>query len=243
MRPPSERGGPGGRGERPGGFGAGSRGPTPIVEAARYGRYVGLLALLLLVLITLNTVLTKSRAGAGIAPGQRVPPFAVPLATGTLEGDADVARHGHEGPAGNRPACSLVGAQILNICQLYGRGPVVLALFVDGGACTRVLDELRALAPQFPEVGFAAVAIKGDRGALRRLVAARAPGFPVGFDRDGALAPLYKMVSCPQLTFVYPGGVVQSRALLELPSQAILRARVQRLLDAARARGWRAPPR
>jgi hypothetical protein len=199
------------------------------------------IGLVILVLITLNTVLTKSRAGAGIAAGQRMPPFAVPLATGTLEGDANFAVHANEGSAGRRPACTVVGAQILNICQLYARGPVVLALFINSGSCAHVLGPLRAVAGEFPGVSFAAVAIKGDRHALRALVRSRAPGIPVGFDRDGALVSLYKMITCPQITFAEPGGVVQSRALLELPSPATLRARVVSLLESARRHGWRPP--
>ena len=36
----------------------------------------------------------------------------------------------------------------------------------------------------------------------------------MGIDSDGALAALYKVASCPQVTFAYPGGEVQSGALL-----------------------------
>ena len=87
---------------------------------------------------------------------------------------------------------------------------------------------------------FAAVSIKGDRGSLRRLVRSRGPGAAAsGIDEDGALATLYKVLTCPQLTFAYPGGVVQSSALLGAPTQAVLRARVSALVAAARARGWR----
>jgi hypothetical protein len=46
-------------------------------------------------------------------------------------------------------------------------------------------------------------------------------------------------VSCPQIAFVYPGGIVQSAALLGTPSLATLHARVAELLAASRARGWK----
>jgi peroxiredoxin len=127
----------------------------------------------------------------------------------------------------------------LNVCELYERGPVVLALFVEAGSCPGVLSEMEALVPEFPGVGFAAVAVKGERAPLRRLIAARGLRFPVGFDRDGALARLYGVASCPQITLAYPGGIVQSRALLGEPSPGVLRARIAELVGAARARGWR----
>jgi len=144
-----------------------------------------------------------------------------------------------EGARGKVPACQERGAQILNICQLYERGPVVLALFLDAGSCAAILGDMQALAPSFPGVQFAAVALKGGRTQLRRLVAEKRLALPVGLDRDGSLLTLYKVATCPQVTFAYPGGVVQSRALLVRPSLATLRARVSQLVAASRARGWR----
>jgi hypothetical protein len=210
--------------------------------AARYGRYVGLLALFILALITLNTVLTKSNGSKGVEAGHRLPPFAVPLVSGNLSGDADIAAHANEGTRGKVAACDERGAEILNICELYERGPVVLALFLEAGSCAAVLGDMQAIAPSFPGVQFAAVALKGDRSSLRRLVRSRGLQFPVGEDRDGSLLGLYKMASCPQVSFAYPGGVVQSAALLTRPSISTLRARVAELVAASRARGWHPAP-
>jgi peroxiredoxin len=197
-----------------------------------YGRWVGVLALVILALITLNTILTPSNGLAGLAPGTQMPPFAVPLATGDLQGAANIATHPNEGAAGKRPACTVRGPRILNICELYEQGPVVLALFVDASACTGVLDELQALVPEFPEVRFAAVSIKGDRSQLRALVRSHGLSFPIGVDSEGTLPVLYKMASCPQVTFASRGGVVQSKALLVRPPLAVLRARVSELVAA-----------
>ena len=205
------------------------------------GRIVGVLGIAILVAITINTALTKPNGATGIPPGQRLAPFAVPLALSDLEGYANVATHARDGSAGEKPACSVRGARIFNVCQLYEQGPVVLALFVDSGSCPGILDDMQKLEPSFPGVRFAAVAIKGDRGQLRGLVRSRGLTFPVGIDKDGALAVLYKVASCPQVSFAYPGGVVQSKALLLRPSIATLRARIAELLTAARARGWRGP--
>jgi hypothetical protein len=41
------------------------------------------------------------------------------------------------------------------------------------------------------------------------------------------------------VSFAYPGGEVQSPALLSAPAPATLRARVSELVQAARKRGWR----
>jgi hypothetical protein len=202
----------------------------------RYGRYAGLLGVLLLVGIIVNSLFVHRAALTGIDPGQPLAPFAVPLALSSLEGDADIATHANQGADGKVPACAERSAQILNICQLYEQGPVVLALFVDAGGCTSVLSEMQALVPEFPGVRFAAVAIRGERAAVRRLLRARGLTLPVGLDKDGAVADRYKVYSCPQLDFAYRGGVVQSKALLASPSLASLRARVSELVSASRAR-------
>ena len=60
--------------------------------------------------------------------------------------------------------------------------------------------------------------------------------FPVGLDEEGILARSYKLASCPQVTFVLPGGAVQSSALLSTPSRGTLRAHVAELVAAARSR-------
>lgn len=211
----------------------------PRRKPPRYGGYVGLLALVIIALITVNTIVTKPNGVKGLTSGEQVPPFAVPLVLGNLEGDADTATHANEGAAGRVPACRERGPQILNVCQLYEGAPAVLALFVDGGSCAKVLDEMQALVPSFPGVRFAAVALKGDRGKLRKLIHTHGLTLPLGIDRDGALAALYKVGTCPQLTFVYPGGEAQGRALLNTPSRALLRRRVGELVAGARDRGWR----
>jgi hypothetical protein len=210
-------------------------GAQTVPAGPHYGRYVGLLAVVILILITINTVLTKPNGDTGIAPGVSVPPFAVPLALGQLPGDADVATTAHEGAAGNIPACRERGSEILNICELYEQGPVVLALFIDSESCPNVLGDMQQLLVNFPGVRFAAVAIKGGTGGVRKLIRAKHLTFPVGLDRDGALAALYKLATCPQVSFILPGGVVQSKALLSRPSRATLRARVEALVQAARS--------
>lgn len=215
--------------------------PSEQRRAPRYGGYVGLLALVILLLITVNTIVTKPNGAKGLSHGEQMPPFAVPLALGSLNGDADTAAHGDEGAAGRVAACKERGPQILNVCQLYEGGPVVLALFVDAGSCPDVLSNMQALSRSFPGVRFAAVAIKNGRTQVRQMIRVRGLTLPVGLDNDGALAALYKVATCPQVTFALPGGEVQSQALLTNPPRAQLRARVTALVAASRARGWKPP--
>jgi hypothetical protein len=209
------------------------------VAGTRYGLWVVALGAVLLIVFTVHVALGPHKGASSIPPGARIPPFAAPLAIGGPPGEVDVATHADDGLAGRVPACSERGPGILNVCELYERGPVVLTLFFDAGSCARVLDDLQALAHSFPRVGFATVAVKEEAAAIARLVRSKHLTVPVGVDPEGRLGELYTMVSCPQIVFVYPGGVVQSAELVGSPSLATLRARVAELLSASRARGWK----
>lgn len=212
------------------------RRPSKPIAGARYSRIIAALAIVFLIGAGVNTLLTKRNGAAGRIPGEKAPPFAVPRLDGHLDGDPDIARHKDEGENGNVPACKERGREILNLCALYEQGPVVLALFVDKGSCPRVLQAMRTVAPSFPQVSFAAVAIKSNRAELADLKRYGPMPFPVGFDRYGVLASLYEMATCPQVSFIYPGGVMQSAALLNTPSTATLRTRVTQLVAASAAR-------
>ena len=197
---------------------------------ARNWRYIAVVGL-----IALYTTLTRHTAVSGVAAGHSLPPFAAPLALGGVSGDVNVATHARQGSAGRRPACKVRGAGILNICQLYEQGPVVLALFIDGGSCPDVLRSIERLAPSFPQVRFAAVAVKAEAQPVARLVRKLRLEYPVGVDRDGILGVLYQMQGCAQVTFATQGGTVQGQPLLEQPSDAQLRERIHNLLGPSRA--------
>ena len=218
---------------------SGYSGSPSAIAGSRYGLYVVILAAILLVAFTIHVALSSHKGATSIRPGTRIPPFAAPYALGGPAGEVDTATHADDGLAGKVPACSERGPRILNICQLYERGPVVLALFFQAGSCAGVLDDLQQLSRSFPQVSFAAVAVKEGASSVARVVRAKHLTVPVGVDGEGRLGELFSMVSCPQITFIYPGGIVQSAALLSTPPLASLRARVAHLLAASRARGWR----
>jgi hypothetical protein len=217
--------------------GSGSR--SGGVAGARYGLWVVALAAVLLIVFTVHVAVSPHKGATGIPPGARIPPFAAPLAIGGPAGEVDVATHANEGLAGKVAACAERGRGILNVCELYERGPVVLTLFFDAGSCADVLTDLQTLSHSFPQVGFATVAVKEDAAPIARLVRSKRLAIPVGVDPEGRLGELYTMVGCPQITFVYPGGIVQGAELFGPPSPATLRARVAELLLASRARGWK----
>ena len=204
---------------------------------------VGVLLVALLVYITLNTLRTDTPGAHGIPDGSRLPPFATPLALGPVQGDANVARQADQGRAGKVPACSVRRPGVLNVCQLSERGPVVLAFMIDrGGVCTRQLDEIERVRTRFPGVQFAAIAVRGDRGRLRRLIRSHRWRFPVGYDHDGAISNVYFVGVCPTVTFAYPGGIAMHTTVGLLKPRA-LETELRRLVARAQRRGWKPPAR
>jgi hypothetical protein len=213
--------------------------PEPAVPrppgASRYGWFFALVVVLLIAYITINNATNDDEGGStGPEVGKRMPPFAVPLALGDLEGDANVATEAGQGEAGARPACEVRGAEILNICEQWEKGPVALAfLATRGGRCVDGIDELEAVREDYPTIRFATIAIRGDREDLRDLIRRRGWGMPVGYDHDGILANMYGVAVCPQITFARRGGTV-TRTLIGEPTDRELRTALDDLVDPAR---------
>jgi len=176
----------------------------------RSGWVVGLLGVLALAYITVNSLRTEGVGSRGPVAGEPLPQFAAPLAAGDLEGDANV----------EEDACRVRGPEVMNVCDLAAGKPLVLAFVVPGvGECERQVDVLDELAPRFPGVRFAAVAVRGKREAVRD----QGWRIPVGHDRDGAVANLYGVAVCPFVTFARRGGEVTGSALTFLDEAAMAR--------------------
>jgi len=190
---------------------------------------VGVAVVLALAYITLNTVRTEAPGSRGIDAGSQLPPFAAPLALSGLTGDANLATRPNAGQQGERPACAVRGPDILNSCELAERGPVVLAFVaVRSEACTRQIDALEQMRARYPDVGFAAVAIRGDRDELRAVIRRRGWELPIAFDNDGGVANAYAVAICPTMTFAYRGGRVEGTTY-SLLEGAPLRERIERI--------------
>lgn len=191
--------------------------PRPPAGIASPGTWVAGIALVLLIaVVTINTISTDSQGSRGITDGQRIPPFAAPLALANLkcggeDCDANVAIKARKGVP---KACDVRGKNILNSCQLAERGPAVIAFLVaPSQKCIDQVDVLDRLRPRFPDVQFAAVAIRGDHSDLNGIIRRHGWTLPVAYDNDGAIANAFAVAICPTITFIRQGGVVGSTTL------------------------------
>ena len=201
--------------------------PAPPPRRSTVTWIVGVAVVFAIAYITLNTLRTEAPGSRGVPAGRPLPPFAAPLATSTLEGDANLATKPDQGRQGKRPACSVRGPDIVNSCQLAERGPVVIAFTAArSNTCDRQVDVLQKARAQFPDVQFAVVAIRGSRDDLRALIARRGWTLPIAYDHDGGVANAYAVAICPTVTFAYRGGTVQSTSLTLIQGQA-LRDRIE----------------
>jgi hypothetical protein len=214
----------------------------------RYSIGVGLLFLVLVGIATLHTL----GGGGGEdtlgldrqQPRWPLPEFAVPDAAAKLEGDANVAQDDCETsevpcPEGARrtPACRIRVAGSIRVCDLFGR-PLVLSFWFTEGDCADQQDVVDAAYRRYRgRVNFLSIDVRDDRDTVRDLIRRHGWEMPVGYDRDGAVASLYRIGGCPTLAYAYPGGALQSASAGQL-STAQLEGRVRRLLAATeRAEG------
>jgi hypothetical protein len=213
----------------------------------RYSLVVGLLFLVLIAVATLHTL----NGGGGEAtlgldrqpPRWPLPEFAVPAAAGKLEGDANVAQDDCESsavpcPEGARrhPACRIRTPGAIRVCDLFGRPLVISFWFTKGGGnCAEKQDVVDSVYRRYRgRVNFLSLDVRDDRDAVRELIRQHGWRMPVGYDRDGAVASLYRIGGCPTLAYAYPGGTLESASIGEI-DVAQLGRRVEHLLAATRA--------
>jgi hypothetical protein len=210
----------------------------------RYSILVGLLFVAVVAIAVLN-----GTGGGGDTLGLDrqpshwpLPEFAVPRAAGDLEGDANVAQDDCSTSqlpcpldARRTPACRVEDEGAIRVCDLFERPSVLSFWFTKGGGCVDQQDVVSAVYERYRgRVSFLSVDVLDDRGTVRDLVRERGWQMPVGFDRDGAVAGLYRVGLCPTFAYVYPGGTLQSASIGELTA-AQLGSRVEGLLRATEA--------
>jgi hypothetical protein len=211
----------------------------------RYSVAVGLLFAIIIVVATIQTLGSGGEEGTLGLDRQELrwplPEFAVPAATGQLEGDANVAQDDCESAAvpcpedaRRTPACRIESAGAIRVCDLFDRPLVISFWFTKGGDCAEQQDVVNAVYERYRDrVNFLSLDVRDDRDTVRDLVRQHGWKMPVGYDRDGAVASLYKVGGCPTLAYVYPGGTLESAGIDVTAGQ--LEARVRNLLKATRA--------
>jgi hypothetical protein len=166
-----------------------------------------------------------------------LPEFAVPAAAGRLEGDANVAQDDCSvgqlpcPPESRRaPACRVRTPGAIRVCDLFGRPSVISFWFGD---CADQQDVVSRVYSRYRgRVNFLSLDIRDDRDTVRELIRRRGWKMPVGYDRDGAAAGLYRVGGCPTFAYVYPGGTLESASIGNLDVGG-LSERVERLLRAS----------
>jgi len=195
--------------------------------ANRYSLGVGLLFLALVVVAAIHTLHGGGEDTLGLeAQPARwpLPEFAVPVAAGQLEGDANVYQDDCESsslpcPEGARraPACQISTPGAIRVCDLFDRPLVISFWFGTTSGCEEQQNIVSTVAARYRgRVNFLSLDVRDSRGSVRELVRERGWEMPVGFDRDGAVAALYRVGGCPTFAYAYPGGTLESASIGEL---------------------------
>jgi len=212
----------------------------------RYTILVGLVFLAVIVVAVVNKIGEGGEGTLGLEQRPErwpLPEFAVPDAAGPLEGDANVAQDDCSTsqlpcPEGARrtPACRISEAGAIRVCDLFDRPLLISFWFTKGGdECVTEQDAVNRASRRYGgRVRFLSVDIRDDRDKVRDLIRERHWRMPVGYDRDGAVAALYRVGGCPTFAYVYPGGTLQSTSVGEL-SAGELERRLDSLLRATAA--------
>ncbi len=211
----------------------------------RYSIFVGLLFVALIVVAFLHTVGSNQPATLGLEklPARwPLPEFAVPVAAGTLEGEANVAQSDCETaqvpcPAGARrtPACQIHVAGAIRVCDLFDRPLVLSFWFTKGGNCIDQQDVVQSAYERYRGlVSFLSLDVADERGTVRELIRQHRWTMPVGYDREGTVADLYRVGGCPTFAYAFPGGTLQSASIGDL-TIGQLDAHIRELLRATRA--------
>ena len=209
----------------------------------RYSLTVGLIFVAIIAIAAIHTLGSKDENTLGldkVASHWPLPEFAVPDAAGQLEGDANVAQDDCESsqtpcPAHREPACRIDTPGALRICDFFSR-PLVLSFWFSrgGGTCSEQQDVVSEVYARYRgRVNFLSLDVRDGRDTVQELIRRRGWKMPVGYDRDGAVASLYRVGLCPTFAYVYPGGTLQDAGIGELTA-AQLEAHIGTLLRATR---------
>ncbi len=191
-----------------------------------YVALVGVLFFVIMVIAGINALRTTDSGTVGIGDvgiGEKIAPFAVPLAASSLDGDANIDPD---------RACEVPGDDVLRICDYFGR-PLVISFWFTKGAseCIGQQDVFDQVAARFRErVGAVSINVRDDRDRVRELIEEHGWKVAVGYDRDGAVSNIYRVGGCPTFLFVDPSGVLQSAEIGQTTAEE-LTAQIRSLID------------
>ncbi|HEY5976531.1 MAG TPA: TlpA disulfide reductase family protein [Solirubrobacterales bacterium] len=211
-------------------------------------RYTVLVGLLFAAIVLIAVINGTGGGGGTLGLDEQprhwpLPEFAVPLATSDeLEGDANVAQDDCESselpcPPDHRrtPACRLRTPGSFRVCDLFARPSVISFWFTGDGGCVAQQDVVDRVSGRYRgRVDFLSLDVRDDPDEVRDLVRERGWSMPVAYDRDGAVAALYRVGGCPTFAYVFPGGTLHDASIGVLDAEQ-LSSRVGKLLNATGA--------
>lgn len=191
-----------------------------------YMTLVGVICAIVVLVALFNMLKTTDSGTVGIGDvgiGDKAAPFAVPIATSDLDGDANVDPD---------QACSVEGDDVLRICDYFNR-PLVMSFWFTKGASScidqqDIFDEVAAR--NRGRAGFVSINVRDDRDRVREIVQEHGWKVPVGYDRDGAVSNAYRIGGCPTFLFFRKGGVLEDAEIGDTTSGE-LDAQVRSLID------------
>ncbi|MCB0870102.1 MAG: TlpA family protein disulfide reductase [Solirubrobacterales bacterium] len=191
-----------------------------------YMAVVGIVFLIVIGFAIFNMLKTTDSGIVGFGEvdiGEKAEPFAVPVATSDLRGDANIDPD---------QACSVEGSDAIRICDFFGRPFVVSFWFTKGASgCLDQQDVFDEVATRYRgKAGFLSVNVRDDREKVREEIEDRGWKVEVGHDEDGAVSNLYKVGGCPTILF-YDRNAVLTEALIEPTDAGELGAQVRSLIN------------
>ncbi|MFM8519912.1 MAG: TlpA family protein disulfide reductase [Solirubrobacterales bacterium] len=165
---------------------------------------VGVVVAAVVGIVVINILAGQESKTVGLGDyrvGEKVDPFAIPDVLSGLEGDANVDRE---------EACSVRVEGAIRVCDFFDR-PLVISFWFTRGAekCVEVQDDFDRVAREFGDrVAMLSINVLDERDRVEEIVSERGWEVPVGHDRDGAVANLFRVGGCPTFLFVAPGGTI-----------------------------------
>lgn len=189
-----------------------------VLPANRYSLLVGLVFAVIGIVALVNTITSRESGTLGLGGeqiGEGLAPFAVPEVRSDLEGDANID------PV---EACDVDLEGAIRLCDFVGRPLVISFWFTRGGDCTAQQDVVSALHDRYRgRVGFLSINVRDARDDVDELARERRWTMPVGHDRDGALANLYRVGGCPTFVFADPDLTLRRAVIGELDERELER--------------------